>query len=264
MTVDEERIRVRSLRRTAFAARVALDSDLATWSDGIESHAFLVNPTGQNVYLYLTRYVVDVAEALLDRPIAELRVLDWGSGKGQVSHLLTTRGAHPISCDLRTDAVDSSYGQDVPIIEHAGIDVVCLDDPVQLPFESESMDVVLSFGVLEHVADDQASLSEISRVLVPGGLFICFNLPYRLSWTQRLAHLRGDRYHDRLYGRRQVGSMLDEVGLDVLDMWHRQLLPKNPAHFPRYQDVERADQLMTEYTPFRYLATSLEFLAVKT
>lgn len=261
--MDKERKRIRSLRRTAFASRVALDSDLLAWSDGIESHAFLSNPAGQNVYLYLTRCVADVAEAILDRPVAELRVLDWGSGKGHVSHLLSTRGVHPISCDLLTDSIDSSYGQDVPIIEHAGIDVVCLDDPVRLPFESESMDVVLSFGVLEHVADDRASLAEISRVLIPGGLFICFNLPYRLSWTQRLAHLRGDRYHDRLYGRRQVASMLDEVGFDIVEMWHRQLLPKNAVHYPRYQDVERADQLMTEYTPFRYFATSLEFIAIK-
>lgn len=261
--MNAQRTMLRKLRRTAFAERQELDTDLLRWSNGLESHSFLVNPTGQNTYLYLTRYVVEVAEAVQGRPIAELRVLDWGTGKGHVSHLLTRRGARPISCDLLTDSDDSTYGQQVPIVEGAGLDVVSLDDPVRLPFEPASMDVVLSFGVLEHVADDAGSLAEISRVLSQGGLFLCFNLPYRLSWTQRLAHVRGDYYHDRLYGRRQVEGMLATAGFDVVDMWHRQLLPKITTSYPRYQDVERIDQFFTEYTPARYVATCLEFAAIK-
>lgn len=261
--MSKQRTQSAPARRRVFRTPQDLDNNLLEWSRGHETHSFLVNPTGQNTYLYLTRYVVDIAERWFGKPISELNVLDWGAGKGHVSHLLATQGAQPISCDLLTDSADSTYGQEVPIIENAAIEVVSLDDPVTLPFESATMDVVLSFGVLEHVSDDRGSLREISRVLAPGGLFLCFNLPYRFSWTQRLAHLQGNRYHDRLYGRRQVREMLNETGLDVLDMWHRQLLPKNTTHYPRYRDVERVDQWFTEYTPLSRLATSLEFAAVK-
>ncbi len=38
---------------------------------------------------------------------------------------------------------------------------------------SASMDVVVSFETIEHVADDQALLQEFSRILVPGGLLVC-------------------------------------------------------------------------------------------
>jgi ubiquinone/menaquinone biosynthesis C-methylase UbiE len=59
-------------------------------------------------------------------------------------------------------------------------------------------------GVLEHVPNDQASLSEIVRVLKPDGLFFCFFLPTTLSWTQKVAHMRGNDYHDRLYDEKMV------------------------------------------------------------
>lgn len=261
--MTDDRHGARRVRREAFAQPVELDRDVLAWSQGHASHDFLRDPTGLSIYGYLTRYAVDIAEDHFGRPASELNILDWGSGKGHVSHLLRQLGARPISCDVNDAAGDSSYGQEVPIIEHAGIDVVALDDPVTLPFESATFDVVLSFGVLEHVHNDVGSLGEISRILVHDGLFVCVNLPYTLSWTQRFAHLMGDHYHDRLYGRRQMDSMLADAGFDVLDMWHRQLLPKNDINYPRYRDVDRVDRWLTEHTPLRYLATCLEFTARK-
>lgn len=39
-------------------------------------------------------------------------------------------------------------------------------------FATASFDVVISFQVIEHIADDQTFLNEIARVLRPGGLMI--------------------------------------------------------------------------------------------
>jgi SAM-dependent methyltransferase len=39
-----------------------------------------------------------------------------------------------------------------------------------LPFASNSIDLLIGTGLLEHVADERATLSEVSRVLKPGGL----------------------------------------------------------------------------------------------
>jgi len=41
-----------------------------------------------------------------------------------------------------------------------------------LPFENESFDIVLAKDTLHHFSDTEKALSEISRVLRPGGLFI--------------------------------------------------------------------------------------------
>lgn len=125
------------------------------------------------------------------------------------------------------------------------------------------MDVVLSVGVLEHVDNDLESLKEINRILKLGGLFFCFNLPYVFSWTQNLAHIKGNYYHDRLYSKFRVYELLGNTSFELLDMWHRQLLPKNSLKYPAYQFFELLDQFFTEHTPLKNFATNVEFVASK-
>lgn len=44
-------------------------------------------------------------------------------------------------------------------------------DSVRIPFRDESFDAVFDFGVLHHIPEWQAALSEIQRILKPGGVF---------------------------------------------------------------------------------------------
>lgn len=252
-----------AVRRRAFASRPPLDDTLLAIGRQFPSHDFLANPASHYTYAYLAAYVEALAQARFNRPLGALRVLDWGTGKGQFTHLLRARGASPTSCDLLSTAEDSSFGQATPILAHSRIQVVPLKHPSQLPFDAGAFDIALSVGVLEHVADDAASVRELGRVLAPGGLFVCFNLPYTLSWTQRLSHLRGNRYHDRLYSRRRVHELVTIGGLRLLDLWHRQLLPKNSFTPPAYRSVEALDLWLADRTPLGLLATSIEFVAAR-
>lgn len=133
----------------------------------------------------------------------------------------------------------------------------------RLPYDDFTFHVVVSFGVLEHVADDAASIAEIARILKPGGLFFCFNLPTKLSWTQAVVRFRGDEYHDRLYTRQTIDKLTSTVGLELRDSWYRQFFPKNTIAYPFFRIFEQVDQLLTRFTPLRYLATSIEFVATK-
>ncbi|HEX2919503.1 MAG TPA: class I SAM-dependent methyltransferase [Edaphobacter sp.] len=200
---------------------------------------------------------------MLRRPFAEVDVLDWGCGKGQISKMMRDLGPHRIeSCDVQNRA-DSSFGQPTPIIDAFKISVTPLSHDVLLPYRDGEFDVVLSFGVLEHVAHDKESLREISRILKTGGLFFCFFLPGKLSWTQFVSRLRGDNYHDRLYTRDSVHRLLGETGFNIQDFWYRQILPKNTINYPAYRAFEHLDLAITQYTPLRYFATNIEFVAVK-
>jgi SAM-dependent methyltransferase len=230
----------------------------------LPTHAFLNNPAGQNLYVYLTRFVKALSEKHFRRPFNQVAVLDWGCGKGHVSKLLRDLSPGRLeSCDLVTDEDDSAFGQETPIIKHFGIDVTPLRHEWTLPYESETFDAILSVGVLEHVPNDRASLLEIKRVLKPGGLFFCFFLPTNLAWTQKIAHWRGNFYHDRFYNERLVKEMLASAKLDLLDLWFRQILPKNNVRYPKFRFFEKMDQLVTENTPLRYFATNIEFVALK-
>ncbi len=77
------------------------------------------------------------------------------------------------------------------IIEYVGLDIESglsyedvkadfLWDGVVMPFENETFDFVFSTEVLEHVPDPYIYLSEIRRVLKPGGVFF-FTVPFLMS-----------------------------------------------------------------------------------
>jgi hypothetical protein len=53
------------------------------------------------------------------------------------------------------------------------------------------------------------------------------------------------------------------AGLEVLDIWHRQLLPRNSFHYPNFRLFARIDQFIAGNTALRYFATDIEFVSVK-
>lgn len=246
-----------ALRRQIFATWHALDDNLSRVGKELASHSFLGNPAGQQVFLYLCHFSARLAQNWFARPAEKIKVLDWGAGKGQVTYLLSQLGFRPDSCDL----VESEPQR--PLLDRTGIGLIALEHDYQLPFADQSYDVVLSFGVLEHVPNDRESLREIYRVLRPGGLLLCYNLPGAHSWIMHLAHLMGNHYHDRLYTRVGVSQMLHEGGYQILDMWQRQLFPKNRLPYPMPWVWERLDQWLVNHTPLGRLATSLEFVAMR-
>jgi SAM-dependent methyltransferase len=243
--------------------RLAYNEKLREMVKDEPSHAFLINPASQNTYLYQVEFVQAFSEEYFRKPLSDLAILDWGCGKGHVSFLLRERGACVVSCDHCEGGEDndSAFGQKTPIIGLAGIRVDQLSDPVKLPYADSRFDIALSFGVLEHVREDLESLKELRRVLRPGGLLFCFNLPYRFSWTQKVTRWRGISYHDRLYSKAQTAALLHGAGYVLFDLWHRQLFPKNNVRYPFYRVFECLDQALVRFTPMRFLATNIEFVA---
>lgn len=252
------------LRRQCFATQVPLDDRLVELARNTRSHFFLANPASHNSYLFLLNYLKAFSEARFQKKSCCLRILDWGCGKGHCTYLLRHLGFKVVSCDIARGSDDSAFGQETPIIAAENIEVIPLNDTVRLPFESESFDIVLSMGVLEHVENDLQSLREINRILKTGGLFFCFFLPFVGSWTQYIMRSRGDNYHDRLYTKSKVNSVLKESGFELQDIWHRQLFPKNSVRYPKYHAFELLDQVLVRFTPLKYLATNIEFVASRT
>ena len=239
------------------SAKLQPDAYLSGIASRYPTHAFLGGNT-QLIYQRQTRFLVEAVKSLLGKAPRDTHVLDWGCGKGHISYLLRRAGFQVTACDVTAQADDSAFGQATPIIADQCISVVPLVDKVALPFADASFDVVLSMGVLEHVHDDAASLQELRRVVKPNGLCLVFFLPYTLSWTQRLAHARGDRYHDHLYSRADVVRLATGARFQVLRVAHGQLFPKNSVPLGAASVLEPLDRWLCRYTPLRYLATNLE------
>lgn len=242
----------------SFFKPVDLDDYLRDLAISYESHAFLANAT-QGIYL---RQVLFLTEwfARSGRQPRDIKVLDWGAGKGHISYLLRSAGFNVTSCDVKSVSDDSTFGQETPILDGQGLKVVPLTHPWILPFKDQQFDLVVGFGVLEHVQNDLESLKELRRVLTSGGVFFFSFLPYWLSWTQWFARLRGDWYHPRLYRKKLVRELAHAAGFLVADTWHGQLLPKNSM--PHSNRVERVDRFFTTFTPLKFFATNLEGVLV--
>lgn len=73
--------------------------------------------------------------------------------------------------------------------EQMGLDIAYrLGKGESLPFPDHSFDVVCCCDVLEHVADRSAILSEVRRVLRPGGTFLYDTI--NRTWLSRLAFIQ--------------------------------------------------------------------------
>ena len=151
---------------------------------------------------FATGAFVDLATIGID--VAGKRVLDLGSGMGSAALEAALRGGCPIAIEpgrgLREVACDR--------LREVGQGLVMAADGESLPLRDDSIDVAVSLQVLEHVANPQAMLQEVFRVLRPGGVFLltCENYlsfregHYRVAWLPLLPKPIGAAYL-RLRGR---------------------------------------------------------------
>jgi SAM-dependent methyltransferase len=104
-------------------------------------------------------------------------VLDYGCGTGYGTHRLAASASRIIGVDVAPGAVAFARDRYLPQAGSSGDPLeFARIDPVEvspLPYPDNHFDVVLSFQVIEHVPSVGNYLSEIRRVLRPGGTFIC-------------------------------------------------------------------------------------------
>jgi SAM-dependent methyltransferase len=96
------------------------------------------------------------------------RVLDLGCGEGQIARLAVQRGAG------RVVGVDPASAQIAEAVRRAGGVRYARAVAAGLPFAPSIFDAIVSCLVLEHLADLDAGLDEIARVLRPGGRLVLF------------------------------------------------------------------------------------------
>ena len=109
------------------------------------------------------------------------RLLDIGCGNGYVTCLYAEAGADVVAVDITDRAVELTRAR----LALNGLDAeVKQADAETLPFEDESFDVVVSFGVLHHTPDTEQAIEEARRLLKPGGRLLLM-LYHRDSFAYR-------------------------------------------------------------------------------
>jgi SAM-dependent methyltransferase len=109
---------------------------------------------------------------------------------------------------------------------HPMLDLRLLEPEAPLPFEDCAFDAVWAGEVIEHVADTQAWLSEVRRVLRSGGLLLLstpdhgplLRLAMALSRRRFEEHFDPRSEHLRFYTRRTLGALLADVGFEGIEL----------------------------------------------
>ncbi len=106
--------------------------------------------------------------------------LEVGSGAGQCSRWLRQQGAQAYGVDLSERQLE--HGRRLDVGTGLAVPSACAT-ATALPFLDDTFDLVFSsFGALQFVADGEAMLAEVTRVLRPGGTF-AFSITHPIRWS---------------------------------------------------------------------------------
>ena len=114
------------------------------------------------------------------------RVLEIGCGEGFL--LSALRAGEKFAMDLSLEALRKARGR--AQAEY------CNALAERLPYPSDSFDMVVSVGVMEHFLDDRLATKEVYRVLKPGGRYVVL-LHVSLSFPERISQ----KLHEYFYPR---------------------------------------------------------------
>jgi SAM-dependent methyltransferase len=137
------------------------------------------------------------------------RALDLGCGDGRLTgeldaNELTAADVSPVALERARARLPEAR-------------IVELEPDAVLPFDDGAFDLVLCAETIEHVRDLQLLLSEIRRVLRPGGS-LALTTPANLPVGPRPDPLSP---HLRFFTRRSLRRLLDELGFEVESLRRR-------------------------------------------
>jgi SAM-dependent methyltransferase len=108
------------------------------------------------------------------------RVLDIACGEGYGSALLARVAEHVIGVDVSPEAVEHARGayRGVANLEFRG------GSCTRIPLPDASVELAVSFETLEHIAEQEAFMEELARVLTPDGV-VLLSCPNKLEYTDK-------------------------------------------------------------------------------
>lgn len=160
------------------------------------------------------------------------RLLDLGCGGGRHAFGAFRLGARVVALDAQGEEVAKVRdtigamvdAKEVASDEEAG---VVQANALRLPFSDGSFDRVIASEVLEHIHEDETAMSELARVLRPGGTMAVtvprFG-PEAVNWALSREYHEVEGGHVRIYRRSTLFERLRRAGLRPLESHHAHAL----------------------------------------
>jgi SAM-dependent methyltransferase len=160
------------------------------------------------------------------------RVLDLGCGGGRHTYEAMRRGATVVALDYSADVVVEvrnfvnamiAAGELPASLEGGAVNA----DALALPFADATFDRIIASEVLEHIWADELAISELVRILRPGGrlaVTVPTRLPERVCWALDRNYHDTPGGHIRIYRQRDLEAKLAGAGLALRGASHAHAL----------------------------------------
>lgn len=209
-------------------------------------------------------------------------ILDIATGSGWVIDWLlrTMRDpSHAVGIDLR--ALDAAALDDDSVFNRQNVDYMQMD-AADLDFDDASFDTVAIANSLHHMADAQAVLTEMRRVLKPGGTLLVVEMYRDQQDGPQMTHILMHHWwanidaalgivHNETFTRQELIDIVNGLGLEKLtvmdasfgaggdphDTERRDILLKRIDHY-----VQRASEL-PDYAAYEARANELRLRLLK-
>lgn len=156
------------------------------------------------------------------------RVLDMGCGGGRHAFALYKRGADVLAFDMSAEdlvEVRSMFAAihlagEAP--EGASANTV-RGTAYSLPFPDGTFDRIIAAEIMEHLPEDELAMSELFRVLKPGGLIAVTVprwLPEKVNWALSEDYHNVPGGHIRIYKGTELRAKLEKQGLEFQGQHH--------------------------------------------
>lgn len=122
-------------------------------------------------------------------------------------------------------------------------------DACALPYDDAFFDAAVAFDVLEHIENDKKAVSELFRVLKPGGVFI-FSVPAGSDIFSGHDRALG---HFRRYDKEDVVTLFSGWKKEVLNYWNSLLYPLAAAKRKSKKSMEDKIQDQTVSAPIGHM-----------
>lgn len=152
-------------------------------------------------------------------------VLDMGAGAGRHSFECFRRGAALVALDYGFEELPPVRDMLRAMVAEgeapAGSLGTCVNgDALRLPFPDATFDRIICSEVFEHIGDDTDAMTELHRVLRPGGVLAATVpawLPEKICWALSAEYHAplSPGGHVRIYTEEQLRTRLDDADFEV-------------------------------------------------
>ncbi|NPV01305.1 MAG: class I SAM-dependent methyltransferase [Brevinematales bacterium] len=161
-----------------------------------------------------------IEKIMKTNPVKNPKIIDLGCGPGHLCKSIHEKGFPVIGVDISENSLK--------LVREKGIPTIKADLQEKLPFKDDELDILVASEVVEHIFDTETFMSELKRVMKPGGSII-ITTPNVASLARRFLlffgknpyldyKLSGTAGHVRYFTFKNMRDFARQFGLKVVSL----------------------------------------------